>query len=135
MLVTWQQFEEELQRDERLQCIMRLWNVRICSSCQEHYEPCVGVLIGGVYIWHLVPISVCVRNDCIDCKLPFCGNRFTFAEWRGGVYSKYVDLHFLLELVQRYPKLLNAPLTERILREAGCDIEVEWVLWQLAGGE
>jgi hypothetical protein len=51
------------------------------------------------------------------------------------VYSKYADPHFLLELVQRYPKLLNAPLTERILRKAGCDIEIEWVLWQLAGGE
>jgi hypothetical protein len=34
-------------------------------------------------------------------------------------------------LVQRYPKLLNAPLTKSVLRKAGCDIEAEWALWLL----
>jgi hypothetical protein len=47
----------------------------------------------------------------------------------------YNDPFFLLTLVQHYPKLLNSPLTERTLREAGCDIEAEWALWKLAGNE
>jgi len=136
MLVTWQQFEEELRHNERLQLVMRLWNAKICSSCQGHYEPCVGVLIGGIYIWHLIPIAVCRQDEQTDYKLTFCGNRMAFAgEWRGGVYSKYTDPFFLSTLVQHYPKLLNSPLTERILRESGCDIEAEWALWQLAGSE
>jgi hypothetical protein len=45
------------------------------------------------------------------------------------------DRKFWANILKRYPRLLYAPLTESVMREAGCDIEAEWVLWQLAGSE
>jgi hypothetical protein len=45
------------------------------------------------------------------------------------------DRKFWANILKRYPRLLYAPLTESTLRKAGCDVEAEWALWQLARGE
>ncbi len=145
MLVTWKKLQSKVRRSKVLLSVMRVRNAQICPACQECYEPCVGVAIIGHNIWHLVPISVHrgfafgYSYEFIDYLFPFCagGERVRIQEgplWRI-VHSKCAEQRFLGMLVRRYPKLLNSPLTESVLLKAGCDIEAEWAMWQLAGGE
>jgi hypothetical protein len=56
--------------------------------------------------------------------------------WQGFVvmgHSALVDEDFVRYLLQRYPALQRALLTERTLRRAGCDLEAEIAMWQLCG--
>jgi hypothetical protein len=98
----------------------------------------------GDKIWHLVPLSVHSKLvfgyscEFVDYVFPFCAGKeqVRIQDWNLWwiVESKYANLRFLGMLVRHYPILLCSPLTESALREAGCDIEAEWALWQLGGG-
>jgi hypothetical protein len=58
-------------------------------------------------------------------------------DWRGVILMGYRTLfcgEFVNYLLQRYPCLQGRLLTRRTLREAGCDLETEIVMWQLANG-
>jgi len=144
MLVTWERLRRKVRRSKVLKSIMQVRNARICPACQECYEPCVEVAIIGHNVWHLVPISVHSRfafghsYEFVDYVFPFCAGGVPVRIQEGPLWrivrSKYAELPFLWMLVRRYPKLLNSPLTASVLCKAGCDIEVEWALWQLGGG-
>jgi hypothetical protein len=141
MLVTWKQIERELQRSKKLKSLMQLYNAQICPACRALYEPCVEVVAIGRNIWHLVPISVHSRfafgysYEIIDYVFPFCavGEQVRIREGMLNriARSKCAEQRFLWMLVRRYPQLLGSPLTESVLRKAGCDIEAEWALWKL----
>jgi len=144
MLVTWEQLRRKVRRSKVLKSIMQVRNARICPACQECYEPCVEVVITGHNIWHLVPISVHsgfafgYSYEFVDYVFPFCAGGVPVRIQEGPLWriirSQYAERRFLWMLVRRYPNLLNSPLTASVLRKAGCDIEVEWALWQLGGG-
>jgi hypothetical protein len=124
MLVQWKQIEEMLQKDQ-------FRHARVCPACQERYEPCIAVGIVGVYVIHLLP---CIfMDECMRYTVSFCGQEIPYVTIRRIAYSPYADERFLATLVQRYPMLLHAQLTERTLREAGCNLEAEWAMWQMGG--
>jgi hypothetical protein len=127
MLVRWEQVETAL-RQER--------TGRVCPVCRERYEPCVEVGIAGVYVLHLLPPIFFAEGGLPHYVLTFCGREQEYTRLRLLVGSKCADdRRFWASILQRYPRLLYAPLTESVLREAGCDLETEWALWQLAGSE
>jgi hypothetical protein len=150
MLVQWKQVKG---------VVLRWHGGRVCSVCRERYEPCVEVGIVGVYVPHLFPPIFFAEDEAPRYAFSFCGIRLdrstlcllvglrrydadvSFKGRNRGrrplsrVSSKYADARFLEALVRHYPQLLGYPLTESVLREAGCDIEAEWALWQLSGGE
>jgi hypothetical protein len=145
MLVTWERLQRKVWRSKVLRDVMRARNAQICPACRECYEPCVEVAITGHNIWHLVPISVHIgfgwdtSYEYLDYVFPLCacGELVIIREgplWRI-VRSKYSERRFLWMIIRRYPQLLGSPLTASVLQKAGCDIEAEWALWQLAGGE
>jgi hypothetical protein len=154
MLVTWEQLQRKVRRSKMLRSAMQIRNAQVCPTCQECYEPCVEVAIIGHNAWHLVPVSVHRRfargcsyefvdyvfpsYEFVDYVFPFCASRGR-VRIQGEplwciVRSKCAERRFLWMLARRYPQLLDSPLTESVLREAGCDIEAEWALWQLGGG-
>jgi hypothetical protein len=141
MLVTWEQLQRKVRRSKMLRSAMQIRNAGICPACQECYEPCVEVAIIGHNAWHLVPVSVHsgfawgISYEFVDHVFPFCagGERVRIQEgplWCI-VRSKCAEHRFLWMLARRYPQLLDSPLTESVLRKAGCDIEAEWTLWLL----
>jgi hypothetical protein len=127
MFVQWEQVETVL-RHER--------TGRLCTACQERYEPCVAVGIAGVYVLHLLLPIIFAEGGLPHYVLTFCGRELEYTRLRLLLGSKCADdRQFWAGILKHYPQLLYAPLTERMLREVGCDIETEWALWQLAGGE
>jgi hypothetical protein len=122
MLVQWKQIEEVLQKDQ-------FRHAQVCPVCQERYEPCIAVGIVGVYVIHLRPCTL--MNGYMKYPVSFCGQENLYMMFRRIVFSQCANWRFLATLAQRYPMLLHAQLTERALREAGCDIEAEWALWQM----
>ncbi len=127
MLVQWEQVETVL-RQER--------TGRVCPVCQERYEPSVAVGIAGVSVLHLFPPIIFAEGGLPHYVLTFCGREARYARLRLLLGAKCADdRRFWAGILKRYPQLLYAPLTESVLREAGCDIETEWALWQLAGDE
>ena len=123
MFVKWEQVEAVL-RHER--------TGRVCPACQEHYEPSVAVGIGGVYVLHLLLPVLFAEGGLPHYAYTFCGMVLGHSMLLLVVGSKCADdRHFWASILKRYPRLLYAPLTERVLREVGCEIEAEWALWQL----
>jgi hypothetical protein len=127
MLVRWEQVETVLRRGHM---------VRLCPVCKGRFEPCVAVGIAGVNVLHLLPPILFTEGGLPHYVLTFCGRELEYSMLRLLVESKCADdRRFWASILQRYPRLLYAPLTESVLREVGCDIETEWALWQLAGSE
>jgi hypothetical protein len=127
MFVRWEQVETVL-RQER--------TGRVCPVCQERYEPSVAVGIAGVYVLHLLPPIFFTEGGLPRYVLTFCGRELEYSRLRLLLGSKSADdRRFWANILKRYPRLLYAPLTESILRKAGCDVEAEWALWQLTRGE
>jgi hypothetical protein len=127
MFVRWEQVETVL-RQER--------TGRVCPVCRERFEPWVEVGIAGVYVLHLLPPIFFAEGGLPHYVLTFCGREQEYTRLRLLLGSKCADdRRFWASILKRYPRLLYAPLTESVLREAGCDLETEWALWQLAGCE
>jgi hypothetical protein len=108
----------------------------LCPVCRARYEPCAAVWVVKVYVPHLFPAVF--TEDGLHYMLSFCGVKLERGMLRllgklllRSVHSKYANQRFLDALARNYPQLLGSPLTARVLRKAGCDIEAEWVLWRL----
>jgi hypothetical protein len=126
MLVEWQELEKGILRNAPS------WGARICPACRRRFVPCLAVGVYQVRVVHLLVPRIAFDLDrLILVARGFCGKRVRGAMLRGVVWSPYVEESFLLQLVQRYPKLVGVPFTVHALRRAGCDIEAEWALWLL----
>jgi hypothetical protein len=133
-------------------------NVRLCPQCLERYtKPCAAVVVeeDADGVGHIVllryyrlyepVVQPSVVYDAVRC----CGGQKWYGELiparclrgfnRKGVvvigYPTLVDAEFVSYLLRRYPALRGELLTESALRKAGCDLEVEIAMWQLAGSE
>jgi hypothetical protein len=125
MLIQWERVETVLKHER---------SGRVCPVCQERYEPSVAVGIAGVHVLHLLPPIFFAKGGLPHYVLTFCGRELKYGTMRLLVGSKCADdRSFWSAILTRYPDLLYKPLTEWVLREAGCDIEAEWALWQLGG--
>jgi hypothetical protein len=60
------------------------------------------------------------------------GNRGLYAWVYCIAYNALSNPEFVRHLLLRYPALQDKPLTERALQEAGCDLEAEIALFQIA---
>ncbi len=108
----------------------------LCPECACRYEPALLVELRGVEKeMHFAPVPHMFWSVEVASKYqpPFCN---PLPKWFPGwwEFSPPLGGHgylFLKHLVRRYPALLDRPLTERVLREVGCDVETEWALWQL----
>ena len=123
MFVQWEQVETVLRRG---------YMGRLCPECKERYEPCVVVWIAGGDLLHLLtPVFFSVDGPPYYA-FTFCGKSLEYGMLRLVVGSGCIDdWRFWRNILRRYPELLHLPLTERVLREVGCDIEAEWALWLL----
>jgi hypothetical protein len=127
MFVRWEQVETVL-RQER--------TGRVCPVCRERYEPAVAVGIAGVYVLHLLPPIFFTEGGLPHYVLTFCGRELEYSRLRLLLGSKCADdRRFWAGILKRCPELLYVPLTESNVRKVGFDLETEWALWQLAGGE
>jgi hypothetical protein len=127
MFVQWEQVETVLRQE---------YMGRLCPVCKERFEPCVAVGIAGVYVLHLLLPIIFAEGGLPHYVLTFCGREVGYTRLRLLLGAKYADDRlFWASVLKRYPRLLYVPLTERALREVGCDLETEWALWQLAGSE
>jgi hypothetical protein len=136
---------------DKLQQVAQKKHLTLCPKCVERYEPCLAVLLyqeGSTRVTHISP-SVYTRAYPEDDKLmhPFYAayEEFCCKDDRSMLHYGAIVLmclsplydhipfrQFLCDLLQRYPALLNRPITERALREVGCDLQSEWAMWQLA---
>jgi hypothetical protein len=121
MFVRWEQVETVLRQG---------YMERLCPECRERYEPCVAVGIGGVEELHLLRPAFFAVGGLPHYAYAFCGMVLGDSMLLLVVGSKCADdRKFWANILKRYPRLLYAPLTESILRKAGCDVEAEWALW------
>jgi hypothetical protein len=112
----------------------------LCPECAHRYEPALTVELRGENgengkVMHFAPVPYVFSNADVSrayqpsfCK-PLPGGLLKWYENPPalGVHSYF----FLRDLVRRYPELIDRPLTERVLREVGCDIEAEIAMWLL----
>jgi hypothetical protein len=134
-------------------------DVRLCPQCLERYTaPCAAVVVerDGSSVGHIVLLRYSIGSrgivfyNAVRCcgsgrdwlglvgsasdwgfPVPFVHER---DEWCGVFcvgHKSLFDAEFLNSLLLHYPALVGQPLTERVLREAGCDIEAELAMWQL----
>jgi hypothetical protein len=112
----------------------------LCPECARQYEPALtvelrGEKVEGRKVMHFAPVPYVFSNADVSrgyqpsfCKpLPRGLLKWYEDAPALGVHSYF----FLRDLVRRYPELIDRPLTERVLREVGCDIEAELAMWQL----
>jgi hypothetical protein len=138
-------------------------NVCLCLQCLERYtEPCAAVVVeeDGSGVGHIVLLRYSCSLGCVVFynAVRCCGSG---RDWLGMVWSVadygfpapfvherdewcgaspighrvLFDERFLRFLLLRYPELSGQLLTERALRGAGCALEAEVAMWQIAGSE
>jgi hypothetical protein len=136
---------------DKLKQIVQDKQLTLCPKCAEHYEPCLAALLyRGAGVMHIMPAVYTSAHPWEDKWMhPFYAayEDFCCLENRSERYYGIIGLiclsplydhdsfrTFLCDLLRQYPSLLNRPITERALHEAGCDLESEWAMWQLANG-
>jgi hypothetical protein len=140
---------------EKIQQIAKKRQLPLCPKCAERYEPCLAVALYREYrtkTAHIMPVVYTSAHPWEDKWIhPFYAAYEDFcclenrSERHYGIRGliclsplyDYISFRtFLCHILRQYPALLNRPITERALHEAGCDVEAEWAMWQLAkGGE
>jgi hypothetical protein len=115
----------------------------LCPECARRYEPALTVELRGEKgengkVMHFAPVPHMFSTVEVEkaYQPPFCKplprglpKWYEFPPPLGGH-----GYFFLTHLVRYYPALLDRPLTERVLREVGCDVEAELAMWLLARG-
>jgi hypothetical protein len=138
---------------ERLQQEARKRQLTLCPRCAEHYEPCLAVTLYQEYhteTAHIMPVVYTNASPWEDkwlhyfytaCEDFYCLENRSKRHYGikgliclSPLYDHSSFRTFLCHILRRYPALLDRPITERALREAGCDLEAEWAMWQLAKG-
>jgi hypothetical protein len=142
---------------ERLQQEARKRRLTLCPTCAEHYEPCLVVIFYRIAnVAHIMPGAyefgyrpVFTQNDfflkaSIRRRLLYTAceelvrsleevNYKVIGQICGLSLRSHDQLDsFICYILQKYPGLNGRPMTERTLREAGCPLEAEWAMWQLA---
>jgi hypothetical protein len=108
----------------------------LCPECARRYEPALLVELRGVEkVMHFAPVPHQFSNVEVASRYnpSFCNS---LPKWLPRWYEFPPPLgghgyFFLRHLLRNYPALIDRPLTERVLREVGCDIEAEMAMWQL----
>jgi hypothetical protein len=135
---------------DKLQQIAKERQLTLCPRCAEHYEPCLAVALYREYHTETAHIMPVVYTNAYPWEDKWLHSFYTayedfyclenMSKRHYGIKSLiclsplYNHFSFLCHILRRYPALLNRPITERALREAGCDLEAEWAMWQLAKG-
>jgi hypothetical protein len=105
----------------------------LCHECARRYEPALLVELRGDYtgrgkVMHFAPVPAIFSKENLY-QPRFCSSLPSgLLRWYGFPQCGY---RFLQYLIKRYPTLTDRPLTERVLREVGCDVEAELAMWQL----
>ena len=116
----------------------------LCEKCIERYTPCAALLLqnadGRV---HILPVvykleqgEVCRSHAGWVCNGRQPKLRVGLFPWESGaalvaVHEVFDNPEFGKVLLRHYPELEGKPLTEELLEQVGCDLEVEIALWQL----
>jgi hypothetical protein len=133
-----------LVKVENLKKLIAKRGYSLCPLCVQRYErkpaAAVWLLFGPSSIAHIAP-AIYTRRPPHDLLLRRRPARLYDGQNIKGLYERiYCAAHnmlcdpiFVRHLLLRYPALQDKTMTEKALREAGCDLEAEIALFKLAG--
>jgi hypothetical protein len=129
---------------EAFEGLVQAFDSQLCPECVKQYEPaaCIMLQCTRFSVAHISPVRFRVTEpsfveymDTRCCKSTRRSSRhYTGESTIGFAREPFKDLNFIEHLLLHYPKLNNKPITLRTLQEAGCNLETEIAMWQLAKG-
>jgi hypothetical protein len=126
---------------ETLKRTAEVFGSRLCHECVKQYKPAALVMLQYTMdsLAHISPMRFRIAKSLVWYRATRCCKITGQSQQNSIVESipcfarePFGNLEFIKYLLLRYPKLKNKPITLRTLQEAGCNLEAEIAMWQLA---